>query len=197
MRPKGTTKSRKIITSKEYKELFNYLNRTDEFKKHSIKNAKKSFALLFYGGFRVSEIIDLTNQDLCEILKNKEFSLSNNTKTKKPRMVYFSDNAIKEFKLVFRENLTESSNYLLLRSWGKPHNNFSAHTIQRQLNIILKIALGQNYTTHSFRAGIITEMAISGINTKIIQEFINHSNVSTTLRYIKPTEKDIKKSLVR
>jgi site-specific recombinase XerD len=40
-------------------------------------------------------------------------------------------------------------------------------------------------------------MAISGINTKIIQEFINHSNVSTTLRYIKPTEKDIKKSLVR
>ncbi len=197
MRPKGTTKSRKIITSKEYKELFNYLNRTDEFKTHSIKNAKKAFALLYYGGFRVSEIIDFTNKDLFEIFKNKEFSLSNNTKTKKPRMVYFSDNAIKELKLIFRENLTESSNYLLLRSWGKPHNNFSAHTIQRQLNIILKIALGQNYTTHSFRAGIITEMAISGINTKIIQEFINHSNIATTLRYVKPSEKDIKKSLVR
>lgn len=197
MRPKGTTKSRKIITQKEYKELINYLNRTDEFKAHSIDNAKKAFTLLFYGGFRVSELINLTNKELFEILKKGEFSLPNNTKTKKPRMVYFSPEAIKEIRKIFKNNLSESSNYLLLRSWGRPHNQFSAHTLQRQLNIILSIALGENFTTHSFRAGIITEMAISGVNTKIIQEYINHSSVSTTLRYIKPTEQDIKKALVR
>lgn len=197
MRPKGKTKSRKVITKKEYKEIINYLNRTDELKEHSVKNAKKAFALLYYGGFRVSELIELTNKELFEILKNKEFSLTNNTKTKKARMVYFSDEAIKDLKRIFKENLTESSNYLLLRSWGKPHNKFSDHTIQRQLNTILFSALGSSYTTHSFRAGIITEMALKGVNTKIIQEFINHSNVSTTLRYIKPSERDIKKALVR
>ena len=197
MRPKGKTKARKIITKKEYKELMNFLNRTDELKKHSVNNAKKAFTLLYYGGFRISELIDLTNKDLFEIVEKKEFSLKNNTKTKKPRMVYFSDEAIKTIKQVFKENLTESSNYLLLRSWGKPHNKFSSHTIQRQLNIILSISIGNSYTTHSFRSGLITEMAIAGTNTKIIQEFINHASISTTLRYIKPTEQDIKKALIR
>ena len=197
MRPKGATKSRKIITQKEYKELMNYLNRTDELKPHSIENAKKAFVLLYYGGFRVSELIDLTNKELFEIIKNKEFSLSNNTKTKKPRRVYFSDNAIKDIKKVFKNHFEESENYLLIRSWGKPYNKYSPHTLQRQLNIILKTALGYSYTTHSFRAGIITEMALKGINTKIIQSFINHSNVTTTLRYIKPSERDIKNALIR
>jgi len=197
MRPKGTTKARKIITKKEYKELLNYLNRTDELKPHSIENAKKAFVLLYYGGFRVSELISLTNRELFEILKKGEFSLTNNTKTKKPRMVYFSEQAVKEIRKIFKSHLQEPESYLLIRSWGKPFSKFSPHTLQRQLNFILKTVLGSSYTTHSFRAGLITEMALKGINTKIIQSFINHSNVSTTLRYIKPTEKDIKNSLVR
>jgi len=35
------------------------------------------------------------------------------------------------------------------------------------------------------------------VNQRVIQSFIGHMNVSTTLGYIKPTELDIKSSLVR
>ena len=36
-----------------------------------------------------------------------------------------------------------------------------------------------------------------GINTKIIKEYIGHSDIKTTLRYVKPSKVDIKNSLVR
>ena len=40
-------------------------------------------------------------------------------------------------------------------------------------------------------------MATKGINSKIIQQYIGHASIGTTLRYITPTENDIRNSLVR
>ena len=52
------------------------------------------------------------------------------------------------------------------------------------------------YSYHSFRAGIITDMSKS-INPKFIKEFIGHSDIKTTMRYIRPTHEDLKKCLIR
>ena len=36
-----------------------------------------------------------------------------------------------------------------------------------------------------------------GINTKIISKFIGHSDVKTTMHYIKPTDDDVKGAMIR
>lgn len=52
------------------------------------------------------------------------------------------------------------------------------------------------YSSHSFRAGIITDMSKS-INPKLIKEFICHSDIKIIMRYIRPTDEDLKACLIR
>lgn len=61
----------------------------------------------------------------------------------------------------------------------------------------MKKILGPSFTSHSFRQGLITEMGINSVNPRIIQSFIGYSDIKTTMRYIKPTEVDVKNALVR
>ena len=67
----------------------------------------------------------------------------------------------------------------------------------KQVNAIMKSILGEGYTSHSFRQGLITEMGSKGVNVKIISKFIGHSDVKTTMRYIKPTDDDVRGAMVR
>ena len=76
-------------------------------------------------------------------------------------------------------------------------NNLNSIGFTKDFNQLIQIVLGKNYSTHSFRKGIITEMGVSGINPKIIQHFVSHKNISTTLNYINPTSDDIRNSLLR
>jgi len=66
-----------------------------------------------------------------------------------------------------------------------------------QVNKIMKAILGDGYTSHSFRQGLITEMGSRSINTKIISKFIGHSDVKTTMRYINPTDEDLQRAMIR
>jgi integrase/recombinase XerD len=67
----------------------------------------------------------------------------------------------------------------------------------KQVNSKMKEILGNGYTSHSFRQGLITEMGSKQINAKIISKFIGHSDVKTTMRYINPTDEDLKNAMVR
>jgi len=53
----------------------------------------------------------------------------------------------------------------------------------------------KNITSHSFRQTLITELAQKNINTKVIQTLIGHKSISSTYRYIKPSQEDITSSL--
>jgi hypothetical protein len=61
----------------------------------------------------------------------------------------------------------------------------------------MKKVLGSGFPSHSFRQGLLTEMGSKSINPNIIQSFIGHPDVKTTLKYIKPTADGVKMSLVR
>lgn len=67
----------------------------------------------------------------------------------------------------------------------------------KQVNLKMKEVLGSGYTSHSFRQGLISEMGAKGINAKIISKFIGHSDVKTTMGYIKPTDDDVKGAMIR
>ena len=79
------------------------------------------------------------------------------------------------------------------------HSDVGIHplTFIAQVNQVMKNILGDGYTSHSFRQGLISEMGAKGINAKIISKFIGHSDVKTTMGYIKPTDDDVKGAMIR
>ncbi len=54
----------------------------------------------------------------------------------------------------------------------------------------------QKLSDYTINSEIITDMSKS-INPKFIKEFIGHSDIKTTMRYIRPTDEDLKKCLIR
>lgn len=57
-----------------------------------------------------------------------------------------------------------------------------------QVNSYLKYVLGDGYTSHSFRQGLLSDLGARGINIKIMSKFIGHSDVKTTMRYVQPSD---------
>jgi len=167
----------------------------EDIKSFNQKRFLKIFSLLYYSGLRVNEITQIKYSHIEEIVRTGETIVVSH-KTKRERVLYFSESAIKDIKKYFIYEKSELNNYCIT-SWGNPQKTFHEVSLIQLVNKYMKNILGDNYTSHSFRQGLITEMGSKSVNPKIIQSFIGHRNISTTLGYIKPTEEDIKLSLVR
>lgn len=186
---------KKSITEKEYKKLMAYTRGDEDIKEFNQKRFFKIFSLLYYSGLRVNEITQIKFSHIAEIIKSGETVIVSH-KTKMERVLYFSDSAIKEIKKYFVYTENELDNYCIT-SWGNPKKTFHEISLIQLVNKYMKQVLGAGYTSHSFRQGLITEMGSRSVNPKIIQSFIGHKNINTTLGYIKPTSADVKNALVR
>ena len=111
------------------------------------------------------------------------------------RHIPLSEKSVKVLKKLI-ENETDINGYFIHKR-NNVRNNLNSIGFTKDFNQLIQIVLGKNYSTHTFRKGIITEMGVSGINPKIIQHFVSHKNISTTLNYINPTSDDIRNSLLR
>jgi len=196
MESKKIKRVKKSVTAKEYKKLMAFVRGDEDIKSFSQKHFLKIFSLLYYSGLRVNEITQIKYLHIEEIIKTGETIVVSH-KTKRERVLYFSESAIKEIKKYFTYHKESELNNYCITSWGNPQKTFHKISLIQLVNKYMKNILGDNYTSHSFRQGLITEMGSKSINPKIIQSFIGHRNISTTLSYIKPTEEDIKLSLVR
>ncbi|QSZ41222.1 tyrosine-type recombinase/integrase [Sulfurimonas aquatica] len=186
---------KKSVTEKEYKKLMAFVRGDEDIKEFNQKRFFKIFCILYYSGLRVNEITQIRYSHIQEIIQTSETIIISH-KTKRERILYFSDTAIKELKKYFIYEESEINNYCIT-SWGNPQKHFHEVSLIQLVNKYMKSVLGDNYTSHSFRQGLITEMGSKSVNPRVIQSFIGHMNVSTTLGYIKPTDSDIKASLVR
>jgi len=82
--------------------------------------------------------------------------------------------------------LYNKSKLLLIKYYiSLSHKRTSINNIVfiQQVNKTIKEILGEGYSSHSFRQGLITEMGSKSINIKIISQFVGHKNVSTTMGY--------------
>jgi len=190
----ATRRIKKSITEKEYKILMSHTKGDESLKEFNRKRFLMIFWLLYYSGARVNELGQVKYKHIKEITQNGETVIVT-YKTKNERILYFSDQAIKEVKKYF--DLPEDGNNYVIASWNNPKNRMHDISLINLVNKYMKKVLGEGFTSHSFRQGLLTEMGSRSINPKIIQAFIGHSDVKTTLRYIKPTAADVKMSLVR
>jgi len=195
MKKKKTTKIRENITEVEYQKLLIYLNGKENLTTNTKNNLKRTFILLFYTGMRINEVKQLKVKDIVTIIKKEELIIVTH-KTRKERKLFFSKEAIKQIKKHFTFSEDSKSNDYIITVKGNPLKTPSSSTYISSVNSFIQEVLGYRYSSHSFRSGIITDMSKS-INPKFIKEFIGHSDIKTTMRYIRPTDEDLKKCLIR
>ena len=182
------------ITEAEYKKLIYGVQGHDKLRDHTKGNLIRAFTLLYFTGLRLNEVQELTVGHIKELLDvgSTKLILS---KTKSERKLYAGKEFQKYLKRLFELGNDVDNKVITKRVSSKE----GLHPICfiMQVNAVIKSILGEGYTSHSFRQGLITEMGSKGVNVKIIAQFIGHSDVKTTLRYIKPTDDDVRGAMVR
>jgi len=117
------------------------------------------------------------------------------SKTNNERKIFSSSKFVKALKPLF--DLEDNDNDRIIKKGSSNNQGINNIVFITMINKALKDILGQGYSSHSFRQGIISEMANKGINIKIISKFIHHSDIKTTMRYVQPSDDDVRGVLVR
>jgi len=187
-------KIRKPLGEKDYKKLMSHLRGEETLKDHTKVRLLRIFSLLYYSGCRLNELPQITIGMIKRMFETKEMIIVSH-KVDAERIIYFSDAGVTELKKYFDLEDPES-NYVITK-WGKPRERLHPVALIANTNAYINTVLGKEFSSHSFRSGLITELAIAQVNPKVIQQFIGHKNVSTTLLYVKPSEMDIRGALIR
>lgn len=184
------------ITEVEYKKLMNQVRGDESIRDNSKQNLLRAFTILYYTGLRLNELQELRISNIVELVDTGSTKLVL-SKTKSQRKLFAGDVFKKQLKKLF--NLTSKLEERVITKGSNKLNRTGINPIVfiAQVNKLMKQILGDGYTSHSFRQGLITEMGSKQINTKIISKFIGHSDVKTTMRYINPTDGDLVKAMIR
>ncbi len=192
-RPINSNRNSKPILDREYKVLKSYINGFDTYETTKIK-WNRSIELLFSTGLRVSEILNIRIKDIEKAIKNSELSVFVK-KQKIIRHIPLSDKSVSTLTKLIEDEKDEDSYFIHKRN--SKMSNLNPNGFTKDFNDLIQLVLGKDYSSHSFRKGIITEFSKKGINPKITQSFIGHRNVTTTLNYYRPTQEDVRECLVR
>ena len=195
---KNIKRIKESITETEYKKLMNAV-RGDEFLRQTSKtNLLRAFMLLYFTGLRLNEVQNLTLSNIKELLDLGQTKLIL-SKTSSERKLYAGEAFQKQLRRLFElDRVMDLDSRVIAKGSNKSKKEGISHDVFiKQVNAVIKSILGEGYTSHSFRQGLITEMGAKGVNVKIISQFIGHSDVKTTMRYIKPTDDDVRGAMVR
>ena len=154
----------------------------DEYGVKHIFRPNKQLAMTFMLqanlGLRISDVLKLKpstfKNDKLEVIEKKTGKLQYRTINRNLKELIY------EYAL---ENNIKSNDYLI---------QVKVRAIQKQLAIIVNYLNLTNISSHSFRKlfGVTVYNKTNG-NIELLKELFNHSNISTTQRYIKVSQKQI------
>ncbi len=146
------------------------------------------FELLYSCGLRVSELCDLSFNDIN--FDNKILRVKG--KGSKLRYVPISDLAITKLKkyLSYRSTFDSKNNNIFINNKG---NNLSRQYVYTTLQrIIQNNDIRNKYSPHSFRHTYATHLLEGGADLRHVQELLGHSDISTTQIYVHLQSKQLK-----
>lgn len=195
---KNIKRIKESITEVEYKKLMNALRGDESLRQTSKTNLLRAFTLLYFTGLRLNEVQNLTLSNIKELLDLGQTKLIL-SKTSSERKLYAGEAFQKQLRRLFElDGVMDLDSRVIAKGTNKSKKEGISHDVFiKQVNAVMKSILGEGYTSHSFRQGLITEMGSKGVNVKIISKFIGHSDVKTTMRYIKPTDDHVRGAMVR
>ena len=190
---------KETIGTKEFKRLNAYVEADDKMRDATKQNMLRTFTMLYYTGARISELLQIRNEDIQSIIENQELIIISH-KVKRERKIQFSETAVKAIAKLFALSLeNEPIETFIIKSRGSVILNKvpKISVFTNSVNQVIHDALGERYSSHCFRRGILTEMASNKVNPKIMQQYIGHADIKTTMLYINPSDTDIRAALVR
>ena len=149
---------------------------------------------LFSTGLRVSELVSLNVEQFNSINNKMDLEIQIIGKGKKPRTVYFSERALEWLKKYLKTRKdVDKALFLNYRSRTGSERRLTVRSIERLVKKYVKIA-GLPLTTspHTLRHSYATDLLEQGVDLRLIQEFLGHSNIATTQIYTHVTNKKLK-----
>lgn len=194
MKRQAIQKVKDNISNKNFKHLINYLKADTSIRASRKDRLLKLFNLLYITGLRVNETTTLTNKKIKELIENKQTKVIAH-KQKIEKVIYLTESSKKDLFNLFK-NIEDNDNFIFTSERGSKNSPLAINSVIRDINFYLKkVFPNNNITSHSFRQTLISELAEKNINTKVIQTLIGHKSISSTYRYIKPSEEQILNSL--
>ncbi len=185
------------ITEIEYKKLMSFIRGNETLRENTKQNLLRTFTILFFTGLRLNEVQELKIKDIKNLLQDGNVKIDI-SKTSTQRKLYLTNSFQKELVKLFDLKNENDENRIISKGSDKnKRTSINNIVFIQQVNKTIKEILGEGYSSHSFRQGLITEMGSKSINIKIISQFVGHKNVSTTMGYIKPTDEQIREALIR
>jgi len=151
---------------------------------------------LFSTGMRISELVNLDRNQFTNIENKKDLELGIVGKGGQPRTVYFSERALFWLKKYLKKRNDKEK--ALFINYKGPKNRIGKRLTARSIeNLVKKYALlsGCPITTtpHVLRHSFATDLLRKGVDTRIVQEFLGHKNISTTQIYTHVSRPELKK----
>ena len=153
---------------------------------HQPKNIKHQLvlALLYYGGLRLSEVINLKWDNISFERKTIHLRI---TKGDKERVIFLHD----KISSLLQELGTGKEGIVLISERGNKYN-------QRSIQLIVKDAarkngLKQKVTPHTLRHSFATHLLEAGADIRSIQTLLGHKNLQTTQIYTHVANKNLNK----
>jgi integrase/recombinase XerD len=178
--PKRTKSLPKSLNEIEVENLINAVdcNATeDTLAKKTMKLRNKLIlALLYSSGLRISELVTLITKDI----DLDERTMRIRGKGEKDRIVLF-DNEVKKLIILYLEFKKTDTDYLFLNRFNKP---LTPRYIQIMIKKYAKTAgIKKKVTPHILRHSFATHLLKNGVDIRVIQQLLGHSNLSTTQIY--------------
>lgn len=185
--PKIPQKLPNYLTYEEVEKLLDMPLRTDYDYR-----TKAMLELLYATGIRVSELLSLrfTNVDLQNNLIRVE------GKGSKERIVPFNETSKKYLELYineYRPKLIKPGKYfeeLFLNNRGTPLTRQGMFKLLK--NLCHQVGIEKNVSPHVLRHSFATHLLNNGADLRVIQEFLGHSNISTTQIYTHVSNEHLK-----
>ena len=150
------------------------------------KNIKhKTILLLIYsGGLRISEAINLTISDIDSDRMKIRITQG---KGKKDRFVMLSEKLLVTMRQYFKEY--KPTDFLFEGQKGGAYSSKSIQNIMK--NGVKKAGITKKATPHTLRHSFATHLLEQGCDIRYIQEFLGHKNLATTQLYTHITKSAI------
>lgn len=166
-----------VLSKKEIQKIFNQIINP----KH-----KLILSIIYAGGLRISEVINLKVKDID--FENKTLVIRRG-KGKKDRITIFSGKLILQLQSIVEDK--ESDNYLFLSNQGGRLTTRSIQKIFKQA--LRKSKIKKEASCHTLRHSFATHLLENGVDIRYIQELLGHSNLKTTQIYTKVAKHNLAK----
>jgi len=192
---KNITRLKANIEPEQYKLLLNSLKGNSQIRAVRKDRLLKIFVTIYNLGIRLNECSQFSNAMMNELLNTGKLIITSH-KQGSEKMVYITSNGAKEIKKIFGA-IPNDDKLIFVSERGSKTSPMNPIAMINDVNSYLKTVFGADtrIKSHSFRQTLISNLATSGVNTKIIQNLVGHKSINTTYRYITTKSSDITKAL--